>query len=143
MCCGECAKEVLLGLFKYLGKCLLRNYAETLKVILQNSDCLPHYKSVEWRLDVKVASRTCLEQMEPQVMMKLHLDSPPEVCVKKLNRTEDCSADEEAEQMLEPLRNNDVMLQTDPSNLVHMCSVLEDALNQIKTSHVRRHIKNL
>ena len=81
--------------------------------------------------------------MEPQVMMKLHLDSPPEVCVKKLNRTEDCSADEEVEQILEPLRNNDVMLQTDPSNLVHMCSVLEDALNQIKTSHVRRHIKNL
>ena len=96
---------------------------------------------MEWRLDVKVASRACLEQMEPQIMMKLHLDSPPEVSIKKVNT--DLGSRNEAEQMVESLRNSDVIVQSDPSNLFHMCTVLEEALTQIQTSHVRRHIKNL
>ncbi len=117
-----------------------RSYSETLKVIFQKEEFLSHYESLEWRFDVKIGSRSCLDQIEPQVMLKLHLSSEPEVTVKKMS---EATSRLEADSLIKDLSKKDIVLQTDPSNLTHLCSVLEEALSQINTSHVRRHLKNL
>ena len=68
---------------------------------------------LEWRLDVKVASRMLRHQTTPEVMMKLSTtDEHGETCSKTL--------------------------QTDPVNLLHMTQVLEGALKDVKSSHCRR-----
>jgi len=104
-----------LGLPEEHNKLLLDTYTEhrdEVRRILDGlSVKLPDYKSLEWRLDVQVASRALKQQAEPIVTMKLSLGGH------------------------EPAVH---ALQTDPSTLQHMTSELEQALKEMRTPHYRR-----
>jgi COMM domain containing 2 len=93
---------------------LIKTYLKTTKII----DTLA-YDDLEWRLDVKVASRSLNKCIEPEIIMKLNL----------------------ADHLLQKQVH---LIQTDPNNLINLTNKLEDALNEIKTNYSRRvmsHIK--
>lgn len=74
----------------------------------------PHYHDLEWRFEVVVSSRALLEQVTPLVTMDLQLKTENEEDVKH------------------------VLLQTDPTNLVHLTEQLEKALNESRSRHSRK-----
>ena len=119
-----------------------RKNLEVLEVVFKNDELIPTYKSLEWRLDLKIASRACREQFEPNILFRLNFNSgPPEEKPRPspINR-------EEAVETLNISKYGEScgkVFTADHSNLLHLCGVLEDALAQIKTTHVRRHLKNL
>ena len=78
---------------------------------------LPGYDNLEWRLDVKLSTRSLHQQLDPVVRMKLH------------------TSDGE--------QKNVHFLQTDPVNLLHMSRVVEEALDEMKSNHVRRILRNI
>ena len=96
--------------------CLLKAYEENheeIRGILAEMDVVaPHYESLEWRFDVKLASRMLNYQTTPEVVLKLHLNDGVKTEAK--------------------------VLQTDPVNLLHMTNVLEEALAEMKSGHCRR-----
>jgi len=65
----------------------------------------------------QLASRSLSHQMEPVVLLKLH--------------TDDCG-----------VRQTKV-LETDPTNLVHLTQTLGAALEEMKSSHCRRILRNV
>ncbi|XP_063845127.1 COMM domain-containing protein 2-like [Scylla paramamosain] len=81
----------------------------------------PQYKNLEWRFDILVGSRSLRHIAEPLLTLQLSLDAGSN---SKLGREE-----EACEKLL---------LQTDPNNLLHITSVLEDALHEARTHHSRR-----
>ncbi|XP_014246345.1 COMM domain-containing protein 2-like [Cimex lectularius] len=85
--------------------------ADINNVLLAASVQLPMYKDLEWRTQVQLASRALPEQLEPSILMKLKLDNAKE---------------------------DSLILQTDPGNLVHITKVLQDALNQASDNHTSR-----
>eukprot|EP00057_Strongylocentrotus_purpuratus_P030213 XP_781013.1 PREDICTED: COMM domain-containing protein 2 [Strongylocentrotus purpuratus] len=103
------------GLCKDLLGLYTENRAEIRSILGEMAMDLPHYRNLEWRLDVELASRSLRHQTIPTVVMKLH--------------TEDCG-------------KKDVhVLQTDPVNLVHLTQTLEGALAEVKTQHVEEYQK--
>eukprot|EP01080_Neovahlkampfia_damariscottae_P006156 gene6156-10163_t len=72
------------------------------------TEFIPHYKSLEWRLDVEVERRNIRKIMNPKFLMKL-----------------ETSQDE-------------LLMSADYQDLKHCCSVLETALKEIKSNNVRR-----
>lgn len=78
---------------------------------------LPHYHDLHWRADVQLASRSLYNQIEPVLLLQLQ-------CMQYGKKT-------------------GLTLQTDPTTLVHLTSVLEGALNEMKTPHCRRIIRHL
>ncbi|XP_067014614.2 COMM domain-containing protein 2 [Anabrus simplex] len=78
---------------------------------------LPHYKNLEWRFEVQVASRALHHQVTPLITMKLSLET-------------------KGPDLISTTQN--LCLQTDPTNLVHMTQVLEEALAEAKSQHTRR-----
>lgn len=110
-----------VGLSEELQQALLQQYVDNRAFIRsiqkELSMNLPHYTNLEWRLDVKVASRSLHHQLEPSVLLKLH--------------TEDSG-------------HSDVtVLAADPSNLLHLTRTLEDALHELNTVHCRRILRHL
>lgn len=99
-----------------LLRCYLENQADIRRIQLDMSMGLPHYRDLEWRLDVKLASRSLRHQVEPVVTMKLHVQD---------------SGKEETK-----------LLQTDPANLVHITRTLEEALQELNSAHCRRICRN-
>lgn len=95
----------------------LQNRKEIRTILSEMSMDLPHYHNLEWRFDVQLASRSMRRQTTPIVLFKLH--------------TEESG-----------LRETTV-LQTDPVNLVHMTKVLDEALQEIKSSYCRRILRNI
>ncbi|XP_074734409.1 COMM domain-containing protein 2 isoform X2 [Strix uralensis] len=95
----------------------LDNRKEIRRILSELAPKLPSYHSLEWRLDVQLASRSLRQQIEPTVTIKLHL-----------NQNEDQSAQ---------------VLQTDPSTLLHLIGQLEQALGEMKTNHCRRIVRNM
>nr|XP_002126073.1 COMM domain-containing protein 2 [Ciona intestinalis] len=89
----------------------------TRATLAQCSPTLPTYEDLEWRLDVKVATRSLHQQIEPRILLKLHTKNGD--------------------------HNDSKLLQTDPVNLINMTRVLEEALNEMKTKHVRRVLRNI
>lgn len=81
------------------------------------SPSLPEYDNLEWRLDVQLASRSLHQQITPIIRMKLHTSDGEE--------------------------KNTHIIQTDPVNLRHMSRVIDEALNEMKTNHVRRILRNI
>lgn len=109
------------GLSEELQQALLQQYVDNRAFIRsiqkELSMDLPHYTNLEWRLDVKVASRSLHHQLEPSVLLKLH--------------TEDSG-------------HSDVtVLAADPPNLLHLTRTLEDALHELNTVHCRRILRHL
>lgn len=76
------------------------------------------YENLEWRLDIKLATRSLRKLVEPEIILKLDLKKS------------------DSEKQTE-------ILQTDIINLVHLTNSLEDALNEIKTNYCRRVFRNI
>uniref|UniRef100_A0A8D8H8A1 COMM domain-containing protein 2 n=1 Tax=Culex pipiens TaxID=7175 RepID=A0A8D8H8A1_CULPI len=109
-----------------------RTLVET--ILKQSADNELHFRDLEWRLEAKVASRALHRQTTPVIAMKLHLDS--EVVnehKEKLDQESTVAAGE---------TRKEVLLQTDPTSLVHLIQVLEQALIDSKTHRVRNFVKS-
>ena len=107
---------VTVELSETIANCLLQTYKENheeIRGILAKMDIItPHYESLEWRFDVKLASRMLNYQTTPEVILKFRLNNGESTDTK--------------------------VLQTDPVNLMHMTNVLEEALAEMKSGHCRR-----
>lgn len=100
---------------------ILRSYLENAKeirsLIADTRFGLPHYHDFHWRLDVQVSSRSLRRQVKPVILMKLHTETNGNKEVK--------------------------LLETDPINLIHMTQNLEAALDELKSGHCRRIMRNI
>lgn len=76
---------------------------------------LPRYHDMDWRFEVQTASRSLLKQITPLITLDLSLKNP--------------NNPEEIEH---------VLLQTDPTNLLHITQELEEALQESRSQHIRR-----
>ncbi|XP_068176127.1 COMM domain-containing protein 2 [Antennarius striatus] len=108
---GDELNQILLKLY-------LQHHSQIRCILNQLPSNLPAYHSLEWRLDVQLASRSLRQQVVPVLMMHLLLT------------TADNS-------------RRSRVFQTDPSTLLHLISTLEAALAAMKTSHARRILRNL
>ncbi|XP_064638440.1 COMM domain-containing protein 2-like [Lineus longissimus] len=110
-----------IGFSEELKEVLFQSYLESRhdirKILCEMSMDLPHYKNLEWRLDIQVASRSLRHQTNPIILLKL--------------LTQDGDTEEST------------VLQTDPVNLIHMTNVLENALQELKSAHCRRIVRNI
>ncbi|XP_058818304.1 COMM domain-containing protein 2-like [Topomyia yanbarensis] len=105
--------------------------------ILKNSaDGELHFRELEWRLEAKVASRALHKQATPVITMKLHLDS--EVVNEHKEKLEQNDSSPTNKQNT----RKEILLQTDPTSLVHLIQVLEQALIDSKTHRVRNFVKS-
>lgn len=93
------------------------NREEMRRTLSTMSMGLPYYHNLEWRFEVKLASRSLSHQMEPVVLLKLH--------------TDDCGIQQTK------------VLEADPTNLVHLTQTLGAALEEMKSSHCRRILRNV
>ncbi|KAM4814876.1 COMM domain-containing protein 2-like [Thomomys bottae] len=111
----------VLGFPEELNKLLLQLYLENRKeirnILSELSPTLPSYHSLEWRLDVQLASRSLRQQIKPSVTLKLHLDQSGGHSTR--------------------------VVQTDPATLLHLVQQLEQALAEMKNSHCRRVVRNI
>lgn len=112
---------ITLGFTEDVTKELLQLYLENRKevrnILSEISLQVPHYRNLEWRFDVELASRSLHRQTNPVILMKLNTKSGDE-------------------------SHTDV-LQTDPVNLVHLTTELESAMQEMKTAHCRRIVRNI
>lgn len=89
--------------------------------------------NLEWRLDVRIASRCLLKQSTVFVIMKLNLHKEPKNENRdliNLEKNKPVHSDEIA-------NRKDVLVQTDVNSLVHIISVLEEALLESRSRRVR------
>ncbi|KJE97024.1 COBW domain-containing protein [Capsaspora owczarzaki ATCC 30864] len=109
-----------LGFSEELRQQLLQLYLDNRKeirlILSEMTINVPSYHNLEWRLDVQLASRSLRRQTDPIVLLKLE------------TRTQ------EVQQQF---------LQTDPAGLVHLTSVLDAALSELKSAHTRRILRNI
>ena len=112
---------ITLGFAEDVIKELLQLYLENRKeirsILSEMSVEVPHYRNLEWRFDVELASRSLHRQINPVILMKL-----------------DTKAGE---------KSLTEILQTDPVNLVHLTTMLESAMQEMKTAHCRRIVRNI
>jgi len=95
------------------------NSKEIRKILTQLSLDLPHYQNLDWRLDVQLASRSLRSQINP-------------VFILKLETTSHSSEDVQTQYM-----------ETDFNNLRHLTNELELALQELKSAHARRIMRNI
>ncbi|XP_060518823.1 COMM domain-containing protein 2-like isoform X1 [Cylas formicarius] len=76
----------------------------------------PHYHDLQWRFEVQLSSRCLRNQITPLITMDLILKTQSD----------------DSQQITHNL------LQTDPTNLVHLCNELENALVESKSLHSRK-----
>ncbi|XP_019564293.2 COMM domain-containing protein 2 [Aedes albopictus] len=112
-----------------------RNLVEN--ILKHSTDSELHFRDLEWRLEAKVASRAMIKQATPIIAMKLHLDS--EVVNEHKEKLQPDQGDAETGQLS---TRKEVLLQTDPTSLVHLIQVLEQALIDSKTHRVRNFVKS-
>ena len=91
---------------------------ETRSKLKQNAPALSTYKNLEWRLDVKLASRALYNQLDPSILLKLATD------------------DSDGSNKIE-------LLKVDISMLNKLISELEMALSEDKVKHVQRFLRNI
>ena len=89
----------------------------TRRTLTSCASTLPEYDNLEWRVDVQLGTRSLHQQITPLIRMKLHTSDGDQI------------------------KTNDV--QTDPVNLLHMSRVVEEALEEMKSNHVRRILRNI
>ncbi|KAG8201824.1 hypothetical protein JTE90_027304 [Oedothorax gibbosus] len=112
---------IVLGFHDDSQEELVKHYLENnqmIRSLLSSFDLdVPQYKNLEWRLDVQIASRSLRRAMEPTLLLRLQLEKEEET--------------------------NDVILEADPSNVLHMTEVLEQALQEAKSQHCRRIMRSI
>lgn len=96
----------------------LQNRKEVRAILSESSVHLPEYRDLEWRIDVQLASRALRRQVQPSVLLRLHTSAS--------GQGDSCQ-----------------LLQTDPGNLLHLTEVLEDALQEARSQHSRRIMRNI
>ncbi|ENN79522.1 COMM domain-containing protein 2 [Dendroctonus ponderosae] len=109
-----------LGFTEQLQAVLSEFYKERQAEVLQvqrTGLVEPHYHDLQWRFEVQVASRALPQQVTPLVTMDLAL------------RTEQSGADPNITHTL---------LQTDPTNLMHLANELQAALDESRSRHCRK-----
>jgi len=100
----------------------LANRAEIRSILTDRGFSMPQYHSLEWRLDIQLGSRSVRNQTEPLFLLKLNTT----------NTTEDSNT---------PTSTR--YLQTDFVNLKNLTTELESALQEIKSGHCRRLMRNI
>jgi hypothetical protein len=91
---------------------LILSYLESMKLET------PSYNEIEWRIDVKTATKSLNKICQPEILMKLSLN------------------DSDSNRKVH-------VVQTDPVNLEHLINSLDEALNEIKTNYCRRIFRNI
>lgn len=118
---------LVLGFSQDLNNTLLQLYlqqsAQVRPLLAELAPTLPNYHSLEWRLDVNMSSRTLRQQLCPVMTLCLWL-----------TRGQAGGAAGGSERRL---------LQARPATLVHLLSVLEGALDTLKSNHTRRILRNI
>ncbi|KAH8383123.1 hypothetical protein KR009_006939 [Drosophila setifemur] len=102
--------------------------------------------NLDWRLEVRIASRSLLEQCNVIVTMKLYLHTEPKNENRELLEVDMTGrSEEELAHMREDERRHrkDMLVQTDVSSLVHMIKTLEDALAESKTRRIRNIVEGI
>lgn len=98
---------------------------------------LPTYKDLKWRIDAQIASRTLRQTVEPTVV--LQIDTLDENSGKlRPSRSRSLHSPLIRSRALRIVESASVVLQTDPTTLVHLTEQLEAALKAVKMSHYRR-----
>lgn len=98
--------------------------------------------NLDWRLEVRTASRCLLQQSNVVITMKLYLHTEPKNENRELLETDMSERTEkELKAMHEDERRHrkDLLVQTDVSSLIYLIKSLEDALTESKS----RRIKNI
>uniref|UniRef100_A0A2K6U3Q8 COMM domain-containing protein n=1 Tax=Saimiri boliviensis boliviensis TaxID=39432 RepID=A0A2K6U3Q8_SAIBB len=95
----------------------LDNRKEIRTILSESAPSLPSYHNLEWRLDEQLASRSLRQQIKPAVAIKLYLNQNGDHDTK--------------------------VLRTDPATLLHLVQQLEQALEEMKTNHYRRVVRNI
>lgn len=114
----------------------LQKQNETISKLLASNTTSLHFRDLEWRLETRVASRALLQQMTPQITVKLHLDH------ESINENKERLLEEGRESNSNP--NNDspstqrqVVMQLDPSCLRSIIHSLDESLLEAKTHRTR------
>eukprot|EP01108_Squamamoeba_japonica_P003526 TRINITY_DN2848_c0_g1_i1.p1 TRINITY_DN2848_c0_g1~~TRINITY_DN2848_c0_g1_i1.p1 ORF type:complete len:214 (+),score=42.22 TRINITY_DN2848_c0_g1_i1:45-644(+) len=112
---------IVLAFKPQVGEIITQFYISNKKqirnVLSSLSFDLPHYENLEWRLDVVLASRALRSQTKPLFLLKLDTRN----------------VDEKTAHYLE----------VEPTDLLHITSELESALNELKAAYVRRVVRNV
>ncbi|XP_055375212.1 COMM domain-containing protein 2 [Condylostylus longicornis] len=77
------------------------------------------FTDLEWRLDMKVSSRSLLKQVTPIIVIRIHMDNEPRGENRTVLKKNVAEASHTKKQ---------VIFQTDPNNLRQLIDVLEQAL---------------
>ncbi|XP_017141761.1 uncharacterized protein LOC108155456 isoform X2 [Drosophila miranda] len=102
--------------------------------------------NLDWRLEVRTASRTLLEQCSVVITMKLYLHREPKNENRELLEVDDSGRSEQelaAMQEDERRHRKDLLVQTDVSSLLYMIRTLEDALSESKTRRIRNIVEGI
>lgn len=108
------------------------------------------FRELEWRLEARVASRSLLVQSIPIITIKFHLDleiinENKDVLFKPSedspSKGDNSTTTQNSVISSEIRRKKEIVLQTDPNNLVYIIDVLEKALEEAKTHRIRNFMK--
>jgi len=97
---------------KILKEAYLENKLKIRSILSDLSFELPHYINLDWRLDIKLASRCMHDQVQPTFIFKLDT--------------------------LEQNETKSQYLQADFTNLKHLHEQLSDALSEMQATYARR-----
>lgn len=95
------------------------------------------FRELDWRLEARIASRSLHKQAIPIITIKLHLDTEIINENKETIYGSEFSSSSYANAKIAKRRKKEVIVQTDPNNLLYIIDVLEKALEESKTHRVR------
>lgn len=101
------------------------------------------FRELDWRLEARIASRSLHKQAVPIITIKLHLDTEIINENKETIYGSEFSSSSIANDKIAKRRKKEVIVQTDPNNLLYIIDVLEKALEESKTHRVRNLVKAL
>lgn len=94
--------------------------------------------SINLLLCIQIASRCLIAQAVPIITIKLFVDS------EELHENKDSLLQKQTNSNdFKKLRNKEILLQTDPTNLLHIIRVLEQALEESKTHRTKNFVKTI
>ena len=99
---------------------------------LKHSSSDLRFRSLEWRLEAKVATRSLNTQSVPKIKIKLYLDSET-----SFEHREKILGDEQSDHTT----RKEILLETTPSSLSHIIKVLEQAQIEARTYRTRNFVK--